>query len=170
MKIIEALKLVKLNEKKIADFADRIKVNSAKLSNQNSPYKNPTEQVKAWEQSILDLVKNNEELQLKIHKTNTVTNITVVVDGKAKTKTIDEWLYRVKNGVRLESMAYAAMTNRGLKESADKDKDGNLIINHIEYAYDAEHKDRKVMSLTEEIAAIHTALEIANAVTDIVEG
>lgn len=59
MKIIEALKELKLNLKKIDDITKRIALNSARKSFETSPYPDPAKQVIDWLSSIKGLSQRN---------------------------------------------------------------------------------------------------------------
>lgn len=169
MKIIEALKKIKLNEKKIADYTTRIKQHSAILSTETSPYADTKKEVDGWLQAVADLVKENETLMRRVHTTNTSTQVNVEVGGKQVTKSIDEWLYRRNKGIEFERLSVAALTDRNLKEQAVPDKEGKMQIITINRHYDASLRDKRLGQLMDEPSQIDMALEIVNATTDLLE-
>jgi len=92
MKIIEGLKQLKLNAKKISDITARIALNSAKKDFEKSPYADAPAQVKEWLDQVEGLVKRNSDIALAISKTNAATQVTIELEGKQVTKSITEWI------------------------------------------------------------------------------
>ena len=120
MKIIEALRTLKANKKKVNDLIEKIKQTSAFLSNQTSPYGDHAATravVDGWLDSVRQTLRENEVLTNRIHRTNVVTVVPIEVSaGLVIEKTIDEWLTRRKEGVDLHAHAFLALTDRGLRE------------------------------------------------------
>ena len=130
MKIIEALKLIKANKKKVEDLIAKIASNSAFLSNQTSPYGDAAttkRQVDGWLDSVRQILRDNEVLTQKIHKTNNTVEVSIAIGAHTTTKTIDEWLTRRESGVELQLQAYASLTDRRLKEEFIAQPDGSRI-------------------------------------------
>lgn len=169
MKIIEALKELKLNAKKIGDVSARIALNSAKKDFEKSPYADPTSQVKEWLDSVEGLTKRNAQLTLLISKTNAATLVTIELEGKQVTKSITEWIYRRRYGVAMEMAAVKALTNRGLKDEQVKQTDGTLLETKVVLHYDQKLRDQRMDALQQEPTLIDTRLEMVNAVTDLLE-
>lgn len=171
MKIIEALKTLKANKEKVIELSAKVKANSARTSVQTSPYGDEaaaTKQVKSWLDTIASVLRNNEELASRVHKTNNATIIDIEIGGKVISKSIDEWLRRRNEGVDLELMAFSALTDRGLKEELIKNADGTTTHVTIVRHFDAIGRDNKLSELSSEKRMIDSALEIANATTDLV--
>lgn len=172
MKIIEALKTLKANEKKIADLINKIQNNSARLSNQTSPYGDvgaATGVVNGWMDSIRQTLRDKEVLTNRIHRTNVQTKVAILIGGNVVEKTIDEWLVRAKNGVNLQVQAYKSLTDRGLKEAFVSQPDGTNVPVTIVRHFDAGARDKALSILAEESSLISSSLEIVNATTDLVE-
>lgn len=170
MKIIEALKELKLNLKKIDDITKRIALNSARKSFETSPYPDPAKQVIDWLSSIKGLSQRNAELTLAIARTNAATMVTIELQGVAVTKSITEWIYRRKVGSVVELKAWAALTNRNLKDEQIRQTDGTILDSKVALHYDQAQRDTIVDALTAEPTLIDTRLEIVNAVTELMEG
>lgn len=168
MKIIEAMKKVKANRVKISDLQDRISVNSAHLSHETSPYENPAEKVQQWAQSCRDISSECVALLTAISRTNLVTDVTVEIGGKAINKTIAEWVWRRREFAGIDRKTFSIMGDRGLKEGQLQASTGTVIEVKIVRNYDVELRDKMVSEFTEEPSAIDGALEIANAVTDLI--
>jgi len=169
MKIIEALKELKTNAKKIDDTIKRIQLNSARKSYETSPYTDPSAQVKDWLNSVGGLVQRNGQLTLAIAKTNAATQVTIEIQGKQVTKSITEWIFRRRVGVQEETKAFLALTNRGLKDEQIKQTDGSVLESKVVLHYDQKMRDEILDALTMEPTLIDTRLEIVNATTDLME-
>jgi hypothetical protein len=169
MKIIEALKQVKANRKKIQDLQLKVRNNCAILNTESSAYKDLDKQVKGWLQSIQDLSRDTMELLVRIQKTNIVTPVTIELGGKAITRTISEWVYRRREFAQIEATTYRLLTDRGLKEGTVTNSLGEKVDQKIIRLFDAEERDRKVALFDEEPMVIDARLEVVNAVTDLVE-
>lgn len=173
MKIIEALKTLKANKKKVNDLIEKIKQTSAFLSNQTSPYGDQAATkavVEGWLDSVRQTLRDNEVLTNRIHRTNVVTVVPIeVTAGFVIEKTIDEWLTRRKEGVDLHEDAFLALTDRGLRETFVQQPNGENIPVTIVRNYDARARDTALATFAEEKGKIDSALEIVNATTDLVE-
>ena len=169
MKIIEGLKQLKLNTKKVADISARIALNSAKKSFEQSPYEDPVAQVKEWCDQIEELSKRNSELTLAIARTNAATQVTIELEGKQITKSITEWIYRRRHGVAMELAGVKALTNRGLKDEQVKQTDNTLLETKVVLHYDQKSRDQRMDALQQEPTLIDTRLGMVNAVTDLLE-
>lgn len=169
MKIIEALKQLKLNTKKVADISARIALNSAKKSFEQSPYADPVAQVKEWCDQVEGLSKRNSELTLAIARTNAATQVTIELEGKQVTKSITEWIYRRRHGVLMDIAAVKALTNRGLKDEQIKQTDNTILETKVVLHYDQKERDNRMDALQQEPTLIDTRLEMVNAVTDLLE-
>jgi len=169
MKIIEALKELKLNVKKINDITARIALNSAKKEFEKSPYNDAPAQIKEWLDAVEGLSKRNGELTMKIAKTNATVQVTIELEGKQITKTIAEWIYRRRYGAAMELAAVKALTNRGLKDEQIKQTDGTLLETKVVLHYDQKTRDQRMDALQQEPTLIDTRLEMINAVTDLLE-
>lgn len=168
MKIIEALKKIKANKEKIADLQAKIQANSAKLNIETSPYPDPKSQIKEWAQACDDLSKDNIELLIRIQKTNLVTSVPITFDGKTVTKTIAEWVWRRREYAQSDLKTYSVMTDRNLREGHSQSSTGIAVELKIERHYDPIERDKKIALYRSEPHEIDAALEVVNAVTDLV--
>jgi DNA uptake protein ComE-like DNA-binding protein len=172
MKIIQALKTIKANEVKIADLTKKIRDNSAILSSQTSAYGDQnavTAQVQSWVDSIRDIMRDNEQLVSKIHKTNNTVKVSIDLGKNTVTKTIDEWLTRRNTGVDNEMRMLNSLTDKGLTETLQKNSDGSITHITVIRHYDSVKRDEWVSVVSTEKYNIDSALEIVNATTDLVE-
>jgi hypothetical protein len=170
MKIIEAMKRVKMNKEKVADLRKRIGQASANLSIETPLYENAAEKVKEWLQSCADLSQDNVALLVAIQRTNLATNVTIELGGKQVTKSIAEWVWRRREYAKTDMDTWAHLTDRNLKEQRVAQSTGaepleiKLIRN-----YDPTERDDKLALYRSEPHIIDSALEIVNATTDLVE-
>ena len=172
MKIIEALKRIKSNRDKVYDLINKVRENSARLSSQTSPYGDEAAakaQVQSWIDTVKSVLRENEVLANRVHRTNVATQVTIELGGKQVTKSIDEWLTRRKDGVDLEQMLWQSVGDRGLKETLATKPDGTtehiVVVRH----YDVRMRDENLSVMLTEKSEIDSALEIVNATTDLLE-
>lgn len=169
MKIIEAMKKVKANRQKISDLQGKIYAVSAHLSHETPAYEDPKAKVREWAQSCRDLTQENMWLLTAISRTNLDTNVGVEIGGKSVTKTIAEWIWRRREFAATDLQTYQSMGDRGLKEGQLQTSTGTPIDVKIVRNYDVETRDLMMAEFSEEPAAIDGALEVANAITDLIE-
>lgn len=169
MKLIQAMKKVKSNRQKIADLQDKIANNASHLSHETSPYENPKGKIKEWAQSCDDLSRECVDLLTRISKTNASTNVTIELGGKNVTKSIAEWIWRRREFALVDLKTWQLMGDRGLKEGQMPSSTGAPISVTIVRNYDVEMRDRKMKEYSSEPSEIDSALEIANAVTDLLD-
>lgn len=169
MKIIEALKVVKHNRDKIEDLVAKIKLNSARKSFETSPYDNPELQVKSWVDAIEQLALDNEKLLYRIHKTNLLTPVTIEIGGRQIEKSIDEWIYRRREGASIAAVGWKSLTDRGLKDEQIKQSDGTYHEVKVVRHYNTVLRDEKLAVYMAEPSLIDARLEIVNATTDLCE-
>lgn len=170
MKLIEALKRLKMNRKKVTDLAALIKGNIEHMDGEKTKYSNPKLHVESWVQSIKDISLENEKLLARIQKTNLETPVSITLpDGKIVTKSISEWICRRREGIDFEELSYRSMRYT-LKDKAESNPvTGELMVNKVVHNFEASVKDQRLMHLSEEPLIIDSALEIVNATTDLME-
>lgn len=157
MKIIEALKTTKANKAKVTDLIAKIKANSAILSNQTSPYGGVTTatlQVSGWVDSIRQILRDNEALTNRVHRTNNSVQVSIDIGGDVITKSIDEWLTRRNGNIDLQAMSLSALTDRGLKEEFVAQPDGTRQAVTLVRHFDARVRDEFLASLASEKAIV----------------
>lgn len=170
MKIIEAMKRVKANKEKIADLQSRIGLVSAHLSHETPVYGIETPgKISEWAQSCDDLTRENIRLLCAIGRTNLTTTATITLGDKSVTKSLAEWIWRRREYAAIDLKTWASMTDRGLKEGQGQTSTGIPFEVKIVRNYDPDRRDKKMAEYKGEPHEIDAALEVINAVTDLVE-
>lgn len=172
MKIIEAMKKVKANKEAIKDLQLKIAKNSARLSIETSDYGNQdevTQRVTEWAQGCHDRAQENIRLLTAIGRTNLATTATITLGGHTVTKSLAEWIWRRREYAALDLITYQSMNDRGLKEGNVTTSQGVTTQVTIFRHYDANHRDAKIAEYKSEAHEIDSALEVVNAVTDLIE-
>lgn len=170
MKIIEAMKKVKANKEKIADLHKKISQICANLSYETPVYGDKTkEKVQEFAQSCNDLVQDNIKLLTAISRTNLATPVTIMLGDKPVTKNMAEWIWRRREYAKVDETTWALMGDRGLKEGSTPTSTGEPMKITIIRHYDPVMRDQKVAMYKSEASEIDGALEVANAITDLIE-
>lgn len=170
MKIIEAMKKVKQNDQKIGDLQKKISETCANLSHETPVYGTETQKkINEWLQSCDDLSKENIRLLCAIQKTNLQTNVTIELSGKQVTKNISEWVWRRKKYANIDYTTWSQLTDRGLKEGFMNSSTGTPFEVKISRHYDPIKRDEMKEMYRSEPHEIDSALEVVNAVTDLIE-
>ena len=174
MKIIEGLKKIKDLQRKADDIRGKIAQYCADLDAETPAYgtvEQQTKQVAEWLQAVSDILHEIEKLRLSIQKTNLATEVSIeVVDGKRVAKSIAAWIHRRKDLAKGEAAAWSVLTSRNLKPQnykPDNTKEEIKIANVRKY-YNQQERDKKVEEFTSEPSRIDAALEITNAITDLI--
>lgn len=171
MKIIEGLKKIKYLKHKVCDLHGKIVQYSSDQDCDTPTYKDQTKQVSEWVQSCSDLLKELSNLQFRIQKTNINTEITIELCGKSVTKTIYEWVYRVRNLIDDDARTWKSLDSSGMNEARKYTLPGTTaeyIVKKRLY-FDPVKKDKKIEELGLETSLIHGKLEIINATTDLLD-
>lgn len=169
MKIIEAMKRVKMNDEKVADLQQKISANSANISIETPLYGNDTDQrVREWLQSAEDIGQENIRLLVAIQRTNMATPVTITLGDKPVTKTIAEWVWRRRRYAEVDLGTWQKLTDKGIKEGIQQGPTGPIEIKIVRH-YDPMVRDAKLVEYRSEPHLIDGALEIVNATTDLVE-
>lgn len=172
MKLIEALKKVKDLRRKVDDLTVKIREHCADYSHETPTYGTAEEQaakVAGWVQARHDLIKEIMRLRIAIQHTNLVTCVTVEIGGKSVTHTIAEWIHRRKDLSALELQSWSSLTNRNLREGVMKQSNGTEMDVKIRRYFDPSQRDEMVDMLKSEPSEVDSALEVANAITDLIE-
>lgn len=170
MKIIEAMKRVKMNKDKIADLRKRIAASSANLSIETPLYENTKDKIAEWLQSCTDTSQDNVGLLVAIQRTNLATQVAIEIGGKKITKSVAEWVWRRREYAKTDMETWAHLTDRNLREQRVQQSTGAepLEIKLIRH-YDPAMRDEKLALYRDEPHLIDAALEIVNATTDLIE-
>lgn len=173
MKIIEAMKKVKANKEAIRDLQNKIAMNSACLSVETNQYGDQvavTQRIREWAQGCHDRTLENVRLLTAIAKTNMETMVSITIGGHTVTQSIARWIWRRREYAALDLLTWKSMNDRNLKEGMVTMSPGSPptkveIVRH----YDPNIRDAKIAQFTNEAHEIDGALEVVNAVTDLIE-
>jgi len=173
MKIIEGMKKIKYLRKKVDDLTQKITINAADYDHEKPAYGTPEEQadqVKMWIQSAEDVIKEILSLRVSIQRTNLETDCTIEISGKPVTKSIAEWIHRRRDLAGLNKAVWNALGNSGRsqKHIAFKNAEGEEQVAALRFHYNPAERDLKKDIYTEEPSLIDGALEVKNAVTDLI--
>jgi hypothetical protein len=169
MKIVEAMKKVKDNRRKIDDLRQKIAKNAARLSYETSQYDNPEAKVKEWLQSCNDLSVQSVDLLERINKTNINTIVEIEIGGKSVSRSIAGWIYRRREFAAIDAATWKALTDNGLKDGFAKTASGDQMEVKVVRHFNPEQRDRKISEFSEEPYLIDSRLEVINAITDLAE-
>ena len=170
MKIIEAMKRVKANKEKITDLQAKLGQYCANLSYETLMYgaEQPAK-IREWLQSSTDVTQENIRLLVAIQKTTLATSVTVTLGEKSVTKTIAEWVWRRREYADLDLKTWGMLTDRSLKEGTGNNSQGTPVEVKIVRHFDPVQRDKMTAMYKSEPHEIDSALEVINAVTDLVE-
>lgn len=171
MKIIEALKKTKDLKRQLDDLRTKIATHSAGVDIITSEYPDQKKEVRGWLQSHEDICKEILKLKTAIVRTNLSTPVTIEIAGKQVTKSITEWIIRRKDLAPEEYKAWSSLTDKGMKSASWTQNINNneqRVVNRILY-FDPVERDKKVEEYRSEPSLIDAALEVVNAVTDLIE-
>jgi len=171
MKLIEALKKIKDEQRKADDLREKVAKHSAHLSIETPVYKDQPKQVAGWIQAHSDILKEILRLRIAIQRTNLETMVAIAVGagGSDVTKSIAEWIHRRRDLAGEECTMYQGLTDRGLKEGTMKQSTEQLVDVKIVRCYDPEQRDKMIDLYQSEPSVIDARLEVVNAVTDLIE-
>lgn len=170
MKLIEAMKMLKHLSIKAEDLRKKVGQYSADLNIETATYPDQKAQIDSWIQSHHDLVKEILRLRVAIQKTNLVTPVSITFEDQTVEKTIAEWIHRRRDLAKMEGSMYAQLTDRGLKEQNLQTVAGGAVTEiRIRRYYDPTQKDWKLALYNAEPNRIDASLEVANAITDLIE-
>lgn len=170
MKIIEAMKRVKANKEKIADLHQKIKQVSANLNFETPLYGTETAaKINEWLRSCVDTGQENVHLLIAIAKTNMQTNVAITLGDRSVTKTIAEWVWRRREYAGIDLATYQTLTDRNLREGNLPTSTGIATEVKLIRHYDPVLRDKMTAIFMREPHEIDAALEVVNAITDLVE-
>jgi hypothetical protein len=170
MKIIEAMKRIKSNKDKLSDLQRQIGQYCAHLNYETPTYGADTAaKITEWLQACDDISQDNAKLLVQIQKTNLVTMVTITLGDNAVTKPIAAWVWRRREYAALDLRTWQILGDRGLKEGTTINSQNEKVEVKITRNFDPELRDKKVAMYKSEPHEIDSALEVVNAVTDLVE-
>ena len=170
MKIIEAMKTVKLNTRKIEDLSAQIRNSSANLSIETPLYGAETPaKISGWLQAIHDIGQDNITLLVNIQRTNLVTQVPITINGNTITKSIAEWVWRRRLYATIDFNAWHQLSDRGLKEEIKMPTgNGQAVEVKLVRHYNPLLRDTMCAIYRDEPFLIDSALEVVNATTELV--
>lgn len=170
MKIIEAMKKVKANKEKIADLQAKVSTYCANLNFETPLYGADTPaKIKEWLQSCDDVTQDSAKLLVAIQRTNLATMVPIPLGENTVTKSIAEWIWRRREYAALDLATWQKLGDRGLREGVTNSSTGDKVDVKIIRHFDPEQRDKKVAIYKSEPHVIDAALEVVNAVTDLIE-
>jgi hypothetical protein len=172
MKIIEAMKQIKLLDSRVEDLRQKVGKYCADLEAENPYYGSPDkqkEQVTQWLQSIHDSITEAIKLRSSIAKTNMLTMVTIDLGGNQVVRPISEWILRRRIYAELERKAWESLSNKGMSIAQIKNSTGDLIQTKVRLYFDPIQRDKNVEIYRTEPSIIDRNLEVINATTDILE-
>ncbi len=170
MKLIEAMKRVKQNKEKIVDLQAKIAQYCVNLDYETLLYGAETSaKISEWLQSCNDLAQDNAGLLVSIQRTNLATVVPITIGEKTVTKNIAEWVWRRREYAALDLKTWSMLTDRNLKEGSGTNSQGTAVTVKLQRHYDPLERDKRIAMYKSEPHEIDSALEVVNAVTDLVE-
>lgn len=173
MKLIEAMKKVKDLEKKADDLKDKVSKYCCYVNIEGSTYPDQKNKIKEWVQAHQDILKEILGLRLSIQNTNLKTDVTIDLGGKQVTKSIAAWIHRRRDLAHKQLSIWRAMDDSRVKQLdgalARSQSSGDQREVKVERCYDPQEKDKNVDLYVTEPSIIDARLEVANAVTDLIE-
>lgn len=172
MKIIEAMKRVKLNEEKIADLQAKIAANCSNTTLDTPLYPEPRKKVEEWLQSCTDLSLECTRLLCAIQRTNLATVVKIeLAPNIVAEHSIAEWVWRRRKYAPLDLKTWQTLGDRNLREGqmASTIPGQSPVEVKIMRHYDPVVRDGKTAMYRAEPTNIDSALEIVNATTDLIE-
>lgn len=168
MKLIEALKSEKRLLAKVEDLKQKVREHSAHLDFETPRYEDQTKQVSQWMDTIRDTLHELETLRLGIQKTNIGTMVAIQIGDNSIVKPLQSWIYRRRQLAQIELSAWQQLTDRGLQEARLQESTGQIRDIKLKRCYDPAKKDKMMAMFREEPSLIDSALEMVNAITDVV--
>lgn len=168
MKIIEAMKRIKVLDAEIDDLTNKIRNNSAHREDEPSEYEDPRAKVSEWVMGCRSRIKEMTRLKLAIQKTNLATNVSIKLGDNMITESIAYWIHRRMHMANKEAHVFRQLTNRGLQARGIQGPDKMEII-PVHLNYDPEFRDKELAVLNNEAQEINSTLEVVNATTDLIE-
>ncbi len=170
MKIIEAMKRVKANKEKLADLQKQIGQYCAGYDFEAPTYGMDTaNKITEWLQSCDDISRQSAKLLVAIQRTNLATSVTITLGDNNITKSIAEWVWRRREYAKIDLATWSMLTDRNLKEGMHTNSQGTPTLVKVVRHYDPVKRDRMVAMYKSEHHEIDAALEVVNAVTDVIE-
>lgn len=170
MKIIEAMKRVKANKEKIGDLQKQVSLYCANYDFESPTYGTETaNKIAEWLQACDDISKQSAKLLVAIQRTNLATQVTITLGDNNITKSIAEWVWRRREYAALDLKTWSMLTDRNLKDGMHQNSQGLPTPVKVVRHFDPVKRDRMAAMYKGEPHEIDAALEVVNAVTDLIE-
>lgn len=164
------MKRIKANVAKVTELQARIGKTCAHLSYETPLYPDPAAKVAEWLQACDDTSQESARLLVAIQRTNLATRVTIELGGKQVEKTISEWVWRRRKFAAVDQVTWGTLGDRGLKEGHIPQSTGATAVpSKIVRNFDPVQRDTMLDMYRSESSRIDAALEIVNAVTDLIE-
>jgi len=168
MRLIEAMKKVKMNKEKIKDLRNKIQENCANLTHETPQYGDGTKaQIDSWVNSCVSLSSENIALLLAIQQTNIATLVTITIGGVSLERSIAYWVWRRREYAKSDMDIYRCLGDRGLKEGQMAQSVGAPITIKIVRHFDSVARDAMIERYRSEPHLIDATLEVVNATTEL---
>jgi hypothetical protein len=167
MKLIEAMKKIKVIEKRIVDQTAKITEYAAKPSNEKPVFETEEKQkkeVKSLLQSNEDLLNDLLTLKTQVEYTNLVTKIEI--DGK--NFSISEMLVLKRKGAQLMKKTYEALNTTMLEHKIRNYSNQSKDIS-LDRFYSEDEKNINLSKWQSIYDNIDSRLEVVNATIDLIE-
>lgn len=170
MKLVEALKKIKSNKDKIFEIQEKISKSCSNLSHETPQYgaEGTKKKIEEWLQACDDLSQENVTLYCNIQRTNLTVNVPIELGGKTVTKSIAAWIWRRKEYHSIDYKTWSLLGDRNLKEQIINTSTGLPFESKIVRHFDPVKRDNMLSMYRAEKFAIDSALEVVNAVTDLI--
>ena len=168
MKIIEGMKKIKLNEKKITDNISRIQQYASKLSSEMAYFKTDEEQkkqIKSLIQANIDLVTEIMKLKRQINITNLLTRVEI----DKFIGSIDEALMMKRKYCQLLISTFNALTDGAASTRLRSAPSFDGKLPQVLRLYDEATKNECIRRYQDLLYTIDSRLEVINATTELIE-
>lgn len=169
MTLIEALKQLKVIQKRIQSNANNIQAYASKPSTEKPFFDSENEQ----KQQVTSLLQSNKDLlneYMKLKQSLEKSNLEIKVEILGKQYSISELLMLRRFGCQWMMTTIQALNDSSANNrlrNAPQDAEGRNAF--IERLYDEKDKNKELRSWEDLLNAIDSRLEIVNATTDLVE-
>jgi hypothetical protein len=177
MMLIEALKTLRVLEKRIADNSAKIQLYASSVTTERPVFGSDDEQkreVQSLCQANEDLVENYIKLSERIERTNLGTSIVIAGRVMSLQKAL---LLKRKLGKLLRS-TYTALNDSQGRAKLNQASGGRQLVSvqtgpsnaaQLELYYDEAQKNKRVRDIDDMLADIDAKLEVINATTELLD-
>jgi hypothetical protein len=171
VKLIQAMKQLKTLAIKCEDLRAKVAQHCTDLNIENAPYGDGQKaKIDEWMQSHSDTLKEILRLRVAIQRTNLATPVIIELDGVGVKKSIAEWIHRRRDLAKLELSMWQQLSDRNLKDQNVQSSPTSPVTEiRVRRYWEPATRDSKVALYKSEPTTIDASLEVANAVTDLIE-